>query len=375
MFLHVAALGPFADNLFRMFEEAAPGHSTYVGFARNDAPLPPLSTTRVASVGQVLQFVRNDGPWAGMTINGLSDTEMVELARGLPPDLKCAWYVWGFEAYSRPPGLRRRLLKPMTRAATYMPLPTLKAVVGQRARLLWRDVGDLIHPPFDRFDYCVSQLPEEYDLLRRHGLFKRTAYHWGAVGTLEDYVDIDAEVRPQGPDIQIGNSATPVLNHLEAFETIARYVPPGRHVVTPLSYGDAAYREQVVRSGRSLFGDDFVPVIDYLPLADYHNLLESCGIVVMNQMRQHALGNIVSALWRGAVVYMNDTPTYRTMHRLGVGVRRFDDEFAADALDGFPPLTTDQVVRNREILVAHQGRERVVAATESLLTQLQRVDC
>jgi hypothetical protein len=305
-----------------------------------------------------------------MTINGLSDSEMVKLAQGLPPDLRCAWYVWGMEAYSRPPGLRRKLLKPMTRAATHRQLPTIKATVGHHARLLWRDLGDAINPPFDRFDYCVSQLPEEYDLLRRHRLFRKTAYHWGAVGALDDYVDIDAPVRPQGPDIQVGNSSTPVLNHLEAFEMIARLVPRGRRVLTPLSYGDANYGNMVAARGRALFGEDFVPIVDFLSLAEYHQQLESCGIVVMNQMRQHALGNIVSALWRGAVVYLNDTPTYRAMRRLGVDVRLIDEDLARDAQAGFEPQSAVQTLRHRRILQAHQGRDKVIRAARDLLESL-----
>ena len=372
MFLHVAVVGPFADNIFQMFEAAAPGRNVCVGFSRDDSPLPQLAAARVSSVHEVLEIIQSEGPWDGVTLNGLSDSEMVELAAALPPDVKCAWYVWGYESYSRALRLRRRLLKPLTRAAVHVPSPSIKAAIGRRARLLHRDVHDWLHPPFDRFDLCVTQLPDEYELLRSAGLFRRTRYAWGAVGVLEDYVDAAAPIELPGRDIQVGNSASPVLNHLDALRVISEISLCGRRVIVPLSYGDHRYRDSVASYGKSMLGSQFLPVVEFLPLPEYSALMEPCGIVVMNQMRQHALGNIINAIWRGAVVYVNDTPTYRTFHRLGVDMRLFDVSFIRDADAGFPPLSKEQIARHRKILRAHIGRDRVINETRLLLAELAR---
>lgn len=375
MFLHVAVLGPFTDNIFRMFEAAAPGKNVCIGYARDDSATAQLMAARASSVPEVLEIIQSRGPWDGLTLNGLSDTEMVDLAAGIPSSLKCAWYVWGYESYSRALRLRRRLLKPLTRAAVRVPSPSLKAAIGGRVRLVHRDVHDWLRPPFDRFDFCVSQSPEEYMLFRKSGVFKATQYHWGAVGCLEDYVDVTSPITALGANIQLGNSATASMNHLDALDVIAACAPPGSRVVVPLSYGDQSYGDTVVNAGVAALGARFVPLRDFVPLSDYNSIMQSCGVVVMNQMRQQALGNIVSAIWRGAIVYMNDTSVYRTMRRLGVDVRLFESQFQQDAAAGFIPLSVERVELHRDILRAHQGRERVLRETRSLLDALAQGDC
>jgi len=236
--------------------------------------------------------------------------------------------------------------------------------------MLLRDLRDALHPPFNRYDLCVSQLPEEYALFRARRLFTMSEYHWGAVGCLEDYVDVNTPIDNLGSDIQLGNSASPSQNHLDAMSLIARYAPSGSRVVVPLSYGDPAYRAVVLEQGAAVLGERFAPVLEFMPLDAYNNLMRSCGVVIMNQMRQQALGNILSAIWRGALVYLNDTPVYQAMRRLGVDVRLFEDEFPRDSSSGLAPLPRETVERHRELLLAHVGRERVVSSTRSLLMRL-----
>lgn len=370
MFLHVICAGVFEDNLRAMFEAAVPGESRFVSYVRDSAAFDRGVGAPVGSVAEVLSIVRESGPWEGLTVNGLNALEMSELSKGLPDRVPCAWYVWGYEAYGLAPCLRRRLFGPLTRRLLAAREPSLRSRL-RRLRDQWRqDLHASLEPPFDRFDFCVTRLPEEYALFKRHRLFVHTAYRFGGVGAIEDYVDVAAPIEELGPDIQVGHSAAATLNHLETFALLKRMGVGDRTVVVPLGYGDPTYRDEIVQHGSHMLADRFMPLLEFMPLGEYNAFLQRCGILIMNQMRQQGMGTVVAALWRGALVYMNDTPLYRALRRTGIDVRLIRRDLARDARHGFIPLSREQIQHHRDRLIAVHGRAAMIAATRALLADM-----
>jgi dTDP-N-acetylfucosamine:lipid II N-acetylfucosaminyltransferase len=151
-----------------------------------------------------------------------------------------------------------------------------------------------------------------------------------------------------GRNILAGNSATATNNHIELFERIRRIGDlEGRLIVTPLSYGDAGYRTCVIKLGRDLFGAAFVPLVDFLPKDRYIELLASCGHVMMNHVRQQALGNLVISGLMGARLHVGrGSPLFSWLGSIGVPVTPLDS-------DALTPLSTAE----REGQVATLGRE------------------
>lgn len=145
--------------------------------------------------------------------------------------------------------------------------------------------------------------------------------------------------RFSGPDILLGNSATPANNHVEALARLREFDLQGRRVFAPLSYGQMEYADRVIRLGAAWLGDAFVPLRDFMSVAEYNRKIASCGTVIMNHVRQQALGTVCAALYKHARVYLRpESVLYRYLTKQGIIVRSFVelDEQAGNEVLGEP---------------------------------------
>lgn len=377
MFLHLLAPDrKFFPVLRRLFETAAPGrHVWVVSGALDQGFTLPDGVRHVAHRGEMQEVLAGVRPMEGVVLNGLRFAVAGGLLRDLPPATAVAWYVWGFEAYLHWSRLQNGLLLPQTAEVVRGLRPPDHGVrTARQAVRRWvrgdRRAGRRL---VSRLDYCVSPFMEEYQWYRRAGLPEATRYHEGLVGTLEDYVDdsapIESPEEPATSAIQVGNSAWPSNNHVDALSLIAASPGTGA-VVVPLGYGEPRYAAAVAARGAELLGERFQPLMGYLQPADYLNVVRSCGHVVMNQMRQQALGNIFAALWRGARVHMNATTAYDGLARMGFAIDRMPPRGAPLEL---APLSTGLASRHRGLLEERFARAGVVRDTGDLLDGMSRL--
>jgi len=169
-----------------------------------------------------------------------------------------------------------------------------------------------------------------------------------------------------GPDILVGNSATPTGNHVEVFDLLESSDLEGRKIIVPLSYGDDAYADEITRIGEKRFGERFVPLRTYLPIDEYNDIIASCGTVFMNHIRQQAFGNICTALFKGAKVFLRaQNPIFSFLKDKGAILYEMPKTPAAGC-DWFEPLGPGDVETNREILLSFLSFERVVEQVKVL---------
>lgn len=114
--------------------------------------------------------------------------------------------------------------------------------------------------------------------------------------------EIDKKVKEKR--IIVGNSATKENHHIEVFELLARYKDKNMKVYVPLSYGNMDYKEEVIRKGRELLGDIFIPIENYMEKREYCRLLASMDVGIFNNDRQQAMGNIGIMLRMGKKLYL-----------------------------------------------------------------------
>ncbi|BCV57506.1 hypothetical protein TUM17384_14510 [Shewanella algae] len=115
----------------------------------------------------------------------------------------------------------------------------------------------------------------------------------------------------------MGNSSTYSNNHIEAIDLLSEILDE-QQVISPLGYGDGQYRQYVIDYGRKKLNKKFVPLVDYLPIDTYIGLLKSCGYVVMNHVRQQAVGNIIVMLYLGAKLFLrSDNVVYQFLKSNG----------------------------------------------------------
>ena len=122
-------------------------------------------------------------------------------------------------------------------------------------------------------------------------------------------------------NIQIGNSADSSHKHIEVFNMLLKYKDENIKIWVPLSYGDEIYADKVIKKGMELFGDKFVPLIDFMNFEDYNLYLASIDIAFFNYDRQQAMGNIIGLLSLGKTVYLKSSITpYKYFVDLGIKI-------------------------------------------------------
>ena len=203
--------------------------------------------------------------------------------------------------------------------------------------------------------HVVPVLAYEYYLIRE--VLDTTAGYMrftGAVKLDSPYLD--------GENYLLGNSADPSNNHLDALVTLRERVNlvGSQKIIVPLSYGNPAYARVIIRKGRELFGDAFEPLTEFLPVEQYQLRLASCRHVILNHLRQQAVGNLVLALANGSNVYMNvRNPAYAHFKYFLKA-----DVFTLDALATTPAANG---VKNRSVLDAEYGDAQCRCSAENLL--------
>jgi dTDP-N-acetylfucosamine:lipid II N-acetylfucosaminyltransferase len=372
MFLHLMPWDQkWVERIQGLFEAAAAGQHLYVliGSPSGNAVL-PRGAVPLRGEDHIREIIGGQPAWDGIVVHGVLFSTVERLLSAIPKTIPIACYVWGREVYEHLPILNRRLLQRETsRIVNRLRGPSLRRYIPRWIPLLSAGRLRMMQRVSSRYDYNVGTFPEEYELFVSSGVFQNTRYLWGAYGSLEDFVDVD-QVVAEGQDIQIGNSGNATNNHADAFTFVGQMNRSPRRIVVPLSYyTDRRYCEAVATEGRARFGDAFEPLFDFMPLAEYQRRVDSCGLVVMNQLRQQAWGNVLLALWRGARVYMNGTPIYGALTRLGFDVSLMRDVSSRGA--GLQPCTHEQAQRNRELLAVFLDRDKLLRATADLLQKLR----
>ena len=88
--------------------------------------------------------------------------------------------------------------------------------------------------------------------------------------------------------------------------------------------------EKIIAEGYSNFGNIFNPIVEFLPLNEYNNVLKHTSIDVFYSIRQQAIGNILALLWFGTKVYLNkDNSFYLFLKRYKFNVFSFEEDFTS----------------------------------------------
>lgn len=105
--------------------------------------------------------------------------------------------------------------------------------------------------------------------------------------------------------IQVGNSATETNNHAEIFDKIRMYTNDSFKIFCPLSYGDKNYALSVKSLGRKIFGNNFMPLNDFMSPYRYHRFLSTMDFAIFDAERQQGFSNLLYLIGMGKKVFIN----------------------------------------------------------------------
>lgn len=366
----------FTDAAYERFETAAPNasHFFFIG------PKTPLKYVKSAPVSHVHPAsLLNPFFYAGLrkysfvVLHKLSRFHRL-LLRLAPKDINFLWVGLGVDYYdllSAPGDLLLEKTRQYVRSRES----------GKEARTSTFGTDSLAKRLFYRFAplpallYKVRAfspvLESEYEqVAERYGSRVPPYIDWN-YGSVSQLIDRDAPAMPtQAGAILLGNSATVTNNHMEALDLLHAAGVGSRKIICPLSYGDKGYGEHVSSYGRALFGAQFVPLTNYMPLNDYLELVSGCSVFVANHVRQQGLGNVVSMLHVGARVFLNRrSPVFQDFTRKGAHVNALDDLIEAPHLLE-EPLTEEQVADNQRFLKGLSGSAAINEKTRILIGRM-----
>jgi hypothetical protein len=362
--IHIVVDDKFIDSAVRDFEEVAPGQNIFImpGRKRKLAYV-KSSAVEFKTHRKIREMVCSD-QCRGLVFHSLAGGAYRQLLE-VPLDVTVIWLGWGYDYYNLllsghfPDGF----LLPKTKAlyeSNY--LTRIKKGIKDVLKVLLRRDDRTCRNRLGRVDYFIPVISDEHRLALELNKDFRPSYMEWNYSTAEDMRLDNGEEIFLGENIQVGNSATWENNHIEAFNIIAAMPDlAGRKIVVPLSYGDARCRKEVIGYGAKIFGDAFMPLVDFVPKDKYIRVLSSCGYVVMNHIRQQALGNICISALLGSKIFMNSkSPLLPWLRGIDMTIDELDNL-------NFRPLQNADTERNKSAIHRFWGREAKLLKTRDLV--------
>ncbi len=282
---------------------------------------------------------------------------------------KILWIGYGFDYYNLLAKQGYEFYGPETKALRTMQRPLENRVtLKHKAYLLANSF--VMRLAFKRIDFFSPVIREDYEVFKEY--FPKTKMDYVAWNYGDSFDDtLFTDPFPMlGQNILIGNSASFTNNHLEIFSLLKNVDLSGRRLIVPLSYGDKEYRDHIITIGRNLFGDSFMPLVDFMPIDEYYTVIKSCSIAIMNQYRQQATGNISAMIVFGAKVYLsNKNPYYMNCINRGLKICAIE-ELTSDSSSLFSLLSESERSLNRKIVQDTESQEIIDAQTRTILDLL-----
>jgi hypothetical protein len=272
-------------------------------------------------------------------LHGLFNSRVILLLASAPWILKrCYWVIWGGDLYS----YRKPKIKTKQRISEF-----LKSYVI-------RNVG-----------FLVSYIP--YDIKLAREWYNANGKHKNCLMYLSNTFERNTENKETHTSffkeplkILVGNSADPSNNHFEVFDKLKTYRAKCFKLIVPLSYGDMDYAEKVVRYGKSLFGDKFEAITEFMPIEKYREILSSIDLAIFNHNRQQAMGNTITLLGMGKAVYMRDNLShYSFLSSIGIKLKTLD------SLEN-DPITKHECDKNKSIIQEYFSEEKLIMQWEEI---------
>jgi dTDP-N-acetylfucosamine:lipid II N-acetylfucosaminyltransferase len=315
--LHLSHDNKCIDVAIRTFEDILPGANDLYLYA--DKNIFYTKTTPIKTLTAFTKFSRKDlallEEYDVIFVHSLN-FHLKRFIKQLPKNIPIVWFGWGYDYYNIIHQNSDTLILPRT-LSHYSAVKNnntfkryMSKIKDKVKNILWeQDELKII----ERIDYFIPVLPNEYQLIKNkyEGLNFPSFIEW-SYGTLEHDFTLTEEAKCVGNNILIGNSSAIENNHLEVFDLIKAIDVSNRQLILPLSYGEGdAWRNLIIEYGRNAFSNSFLPITKFMEIKQYIKLLQSCGFVIMNHIRQQAVGNIIIMMYLGAKIFLRkECPTY-----------------------------------------------------------------
>lgn len=267
----------------------------------------------------------------------------------IPSNIKVVWFAWGFDLYT--PIAYRPFIKISNlygrQTAEIAENSNFKSFRQGSKRLI---LDYWIKKSVSRIDFFSGVVPEEYDRMKELPFFhaSKVVFSYSTMPS-KNGSGLNCIIA-KGRNILVGNSGDMTNNHLDVFEVLKKIDLADRKIFVPLSYsGTKKYRELIKSKGKEYWGDNFIPIENFMQYDEYLQMLCSCGIRILGHERQQAMGNIKIAWEQGCKIFLSETSmAYRFYAGLGVRFPTIQHDLMQEYIDA--PYTEQEAITTYEIL-------------------------
>jgi len=368
--LHIGPDSQFIQFIASTFEYAAPNSSDYAIVTKHRDIVYPLLKGKIytiaPSIAGACEIALLARKYDVVIAHGLIDQSLLALLT-IPRNIIRVWSGWGFDYYS--PNIYEQLAE-----KTAILFTEIKArspeIIGRTVfagKLLAKSKSVVKSLCIGRIDYFSAPIPNDLLTLKKNFPRFRGEYCQLNYGNVEDTFSLGKDA-VDGCNILLGNSASITNNHLDAFERLKKVITTESKIIVPLSYGDEKYRDVIIKKGKDYFGESFCPITKLLPLSEYSKIISSCQLVVMAHKRQQALGNICSAMYKGARVLLDEeNPIYQFFISRGAIVNSLHDLANMLVLS---PLSEVEICKNKEVIKEFWGQDTTRNNTKTMIDKI-----
>ncbi|SFG92272.1 TDP-N-acetylfucosamine:lipid II N-acetylfucosaminyltransferase [Neptunomonas qingdaonensis] len=372
--LHLANDEKFIDQAISSFERAAPGKNDLYVCGKKPLKFIKSPAKTISGIPVLTGSISSELSGYNIVIIHSLNPVWFKVISKLSKDAILVWLGWGYDYYDLIYDSKDKMTLALTRkyikkvnSGQYDFVKKIKSLIK---KILLNPVDKL--KVIERINYFSPVLSSEYDIVKNKCSLKKFPENmiWNYGNLEDDLVSGFENSQVSGDSVLVGNSAFAENNHMEAFDLLSKLKINNQKVIAPLSYGDNEYRDFVLGKGVELFGDYFEPLTDFMPINEYVKILKSCGFVVMNHIRQQAVGNIVIMLYLGAKVFLRaESPTYTFFIQQGAVI------FSVQDLEKKPELLkvrldSKSMTINRKVVEKNWSREASDKKTINLLNKV-----
>lgn len=251
---------------------------------------------------------------------------------------KCNWVIWGGDLYS----YRSRNDNSMKRRIYYKIEDYVK-----------RNMGGYI-----------TQIEGDYELAQQWYGTKGKYYDCFVYpSNLYKEIPMQEYIKDNKINIQIGNSADPSNNHFEIIDKLEKYKNENRRYYCILAYGDKEWAQKVCTYGKKKLGENFIPILDFMPLKEYVKFISKIDVAIFAHNRQQAVGNITTLLGMKKTVYLKqNVTTYKSFHDLGINLKSFEK------LENIELLSEEEQNQNNRIIKERFSKEKLIEELENIFS-------
>ncbi len=367
MILHLVNDEKIINRTIEVFEEAFPGNNLFVVTNKTSSFKYVTPANNVISRTEFYKR-KDEFSFDKIFIHLLNKRKISVINRMGQTTAKIYWIIWGLDLYNKllePKGFE--ILHPQSSAHK---IPLIKKIITNPINKIIDKINMYRTVRFidKRVDYIVTDTTEnDYEMLMKY-YPKFNAIPWKDFFYYPLDVILGEELMHSninGNNILIGNSASASNNHEYVIDILSRLDTGSSKIIIPLSYsGKKDYVRSVCRKAKLAFSEDFMPLLDFMPLHEYNKLQLSAKVAIFGNWRQEAIGNIIVSLYLGAKVFISrKNPVYSWAIGHGLHVCELET-ISQHELD--TPLDDCMKRENREILNSLYNRSRMIELIRKL---------